>query len=392
VAGLTADTHPMAGRVRTRVLDAIEERGSITFAEFMELALYGPHGYYERPPIGTDGDFVTSPHVHPVFGEFLADAIREMWAAVGGRAPQLVEVGAGDGTLLRQVMAGLDRAEGTGITAIDRSSGARRSLATIGGVEVLDDIDRAVEMGVFTRGPGVVLAHELLDNLPFRRVRGTRAGPVEIRIGAAGGRLVEAESPLDEGLRIDLARTIDPDLSDLSEGREIVVPVGALEFMDTVAAATSFAASEADPPAPWFFLAIDYGTDRGAGGDTHGYRDHRIVEDLLDDPGSSDITAGIGFDVLGRAAAMAGMTWLPTVSQRQALVALGFETWLRSALERQTDLLNTGRGSKAVRTWSGRTRAAMLIDPAGLGRFRWFVAGTPGLPAPGWLERARAQP
>ena len=58
----------MSEQVAKGIRDAIREHGPISFAEFMQHALYGPGGYYEDPPVGTDGDFVTSPHVHPVFG------------------------------------------------------------------------------------------------------------------------------------------------------------------------------------------------------------------------------------------------------------------------------------------------------------------------------------
>ena len=63
---------------------------------------------------------------------------------------------------------------------------------------------------------------------------------------------------------------------------------------------------------------------------------------------------------------------------------------MRTELERQQDLLSTGRGAEAVRAWGGRSRASMLADPAGLGRFRWFVVTTPGVAEPTWLRAARA--
>ncbi|MGZ5297822.1 MAG: SAM-dependent methyltransferase, partial [Actinomycetota bacterium] len=142
---------------------AIRERGPITFAEYMEHALYGPGGYYERPPVGPAGDFVTSPHVHPVFGAMLGNAVRGLCEALGDPAPlRIAEVGAGDGTLAVQLLgalAGLD----VDYEAIDVSPGARSTLATIDGLRA------GVEL---TDAPHVVVANELLDNLPFRRLRG----------------------------------------------------------------------------------------------------------------------------------------------------------------------------------------------------------------------------
>ena len=59
----------MSERAAEEIREAIRDHGPIAFDEFMELALYGPGGFYEEPPVGADGDFVTSPHVHEVFAE-----------------------------------------------------------------------------------------------------------------------------------------------------------------------------------------------------------------------------------------------------------------------------------------------------------------------------------
>jgi hypothetical protein len=74
----------MSEQVAEAIRGAIRDHGPISFAEFMERALYGPGGFYEDPPVGASGDFVTSPHVHPVFGAMLGTAVtwpvRISWA------------------------------------------------------------------------------------------------------------------------------------------------------------------------------------------------------------------------------------------------------------------------------------------------------------------------
>ncbi len=176
----------MSEQVRAAVREAIRARGPITFAEYMELALYGPGGFYEQPPVGTAGDFVTSPHVHPAFGRFLAEAIRGLQAALGAPSPlRLVEAGAGDGTLARQLLDALSDLA-LDYTAVEISEGARNALAGVPGVRVADTLCDA----------DLVLAHELLDNLPFRVLHGAR----EVRVGLAGDRLVETLAEPDEEL------------------------------------------------------------------------------------------------------------------------------------------------------------------------------------------------
>src|SRR5438093_5981644 len=59
--------------------------GPITFARFMEIALYAPGaGYYEtRAAKGFTADYVTSPQLHPAFGVLLCGQLEEMWRRLG---------------------------------------------------------------------------------------------------------------------------------------------------------------------------------------------------------------------------------------------------------------------------------------------------------------------
>ena len=341
---------------RESVAKAIRDHGPITFAEYMTLALSGPGGFFERPPIGPEGHFVTSPHVHPVFAELLGRAIVDLHSRLGRPRPfRLSEMGAGDGTLARQLLEhlpGLDVA----YTAIDTSRGAREALSAIEGVDVAAALDGS---------PQLILANELMDNLPFRRLRGTASGTKEVLVGLDGDRFVE---------RLD-----DPPPGDdrpLPVGGEAVLPDRALAFIDEVATRLAH---------PGYALLIDYGGVGEPGGPPHGYRAHRPVEDLLERPGETDITCGLDFELLGRHAGHQGLIAFPSTTQRHALTTLGFDHWIHDQLRWQAELLDRREGIDAVRAWSGRSRATLLVDPSALGRLRWLLLATPGLHAPAWI-------
>jgi NADH dehydrogenase [ubiquinone] 1 alpha subcomplex assembly factor 7 len=344
----------VSDRAAEAVRAAIRDHGPIGFDEYMELALYGPGGFYEEPPVGVEGDFVTSPHVHEVFASLLGAGLRELGRLLGGPSPmRITEVGAGDGTLaaeLRRALADLP----IEYTAVERSPGARRALQAVG-IEAAEDMPA---------GSHIVFAHELLDNLPFRLLR----GGLEVRIDLDGDRLVEVRvEPDDELLQL---------LDGPRPPGETVLPTGAFAFVDLVAARL------ADPG---YVLLIDYGAVGETGGPVHGYRAHRIVEDPLSDPGSADITAGVDFARISRRAASLALTAYPPVTQRHALSRLGFEAWIKQELARQAEQLESSRGVEAVRTWSGRSRATLLVDPEALGRMRWLLLATEGLPAPSFI-------
>jgi SAM-dependent MidA family methyltransferase len=250
--------------MQTAAADAIRARirdqGPIRFDVFMDLALYGPGGFYERPPVGADGDFVTSPHVHPIFGAFVARALEPLREALANDGDlRLTEVGAGDGTLARQV---LEAMPAVAYSAVEVSPGARTALDAIDGIGVAGELRPPAD---------VVLAHELLDNLPFRLVR----DGAEVTVDSDPAGFVERRRPLDDELRLLIAtRSTDGDL---------VVPTGALAFIDRVAAVLERG----------YVLLIDYGGD--AAGPVHGYARHQPIEDVLTTPGAIDVTAGVDF-------------------------------------------------------------------------------------------------
>ncbi|HEX2089930.1 MAG TPA: SAM-dependent methyltransferase, partial [Actinomycetota bacterium] len=193
----------------------------------------------------------------------------------------------------------------------------------------------------------------LLDNLPFHRVKASPHGIVELFVSLDGDRFIlEEGTPSSE----EVIRAAPP----IRDGEEGVSNLEALRFIDE-------AASLLDRGYIW---VVDYGwpsVEHGAL--VHGYREHRIEEDVLSNPGSRDITAGVDFDALVRHARSRRLNVWGPVTQREALMALGFEEWERAALTEQGRLLSERRGLEAIRTFSERGRARMLIDPTGLGGF-----------------------
>jgi SAM-dependent MidA family methyltransferase len=348
-----------------RIHAEIARTGPMTFARFMELALYDPAGGYYRSEIarpGREGDFLTAPETHPIFGAALARGIEEAWARLG-RPDRFVlrELGAGTGTLALAILERLEL-DGSDLAAILRYDPVEvepRRLDTI--AERLATSGRAnalVELGERGRPMvGVVLANEVLDSLPTQRVVVRDGRLREILVGSDDGRFVDVES---EPTTPALAARLSSEGIDLAEGQRAEVCLAVDGWVRDAAAGLR----------QGLLLLIDYGYPADELYDPRRRRDGTLLAYLRqrahDDPyrhvGRQDLTAHVDVTAVERAAARAGLVHLGITTQAEFLVGLGIEDRLR---EIQADPATTLEAYLAVR--SGLMR---LLDPAATGRFR----------------------
>ena len=200
----------------------IHREGPIPFDAFMELALYDVDGgfFTQGRGAGRAGrDFITSPEVGPLFGACVARALDGWWEEFGAPDPFLVvEAGAGPGRLAREML----RAEPECLPAlryvlVERSPqlrAAQRELLQIepAGEALGPFVHRTTEdepVPVPAAGPvfaaiedmpalplaNVVLANELLDNLPFGIAEFDGEHWQELRVALDGDQFVELRVP-----------------------------------------------------------------------------------------------------------------------------------------------------------------------------------------------------
>ena len=345
----------------------IRARGAITFAEYMDAALYDPlHGYYStRARIGFEGDYLTASDLGPVFGRLLARAVSELWQALGEpREWDLVEAGAGRGTTLRDLLGALHHVNTAAARAakpaiIEISPHLREKQA-----RTLEDQSLRWASAPRELAPiqGIVYANEVLDAFPVHVLVRTAAGVKEAHVDESDGRLVEVlRAPSSQDLRWRL-----PD----------AIPIGGR--WEVSPAAEGWVAALGAALASGYALFIDYGDEesglvgREGAGTVRGFAGHRLIEDPFVDPGAHDLTATVNFTAIRRAAEGAGLRLAGSATQREVLTALGARE-------------PTGRPSTSIeqlRQSSHRAATDALLDPRGFGAFR-VVCYAKGAPATG---------
>lgn len=349
-----------AGMGNPQLIDAIiaeMDGGAIPFERFMELALYHPeHGYYRKPGrIGMQGDFLTSPTIHPMFGWAIAAWCQWVWEQLGKPSPfTIFEPGAGDGTLATAI---LDWAEGRDRAFRD----AIHYVAIEAGPHGADSRIKWASPPITPAANGVVLSNEFFDALPIRVFDVATRGAQEIYVRWNGEAFEEVAGP------IILIDDIPP------RGR-----------FEASARAFPAMASLAQLVQRGAVLTFDYGYPREelrAEWRTTGtllcfYR-HTAHENPYIHVGDQDITAHVDFTDLEAALDSEGYETYGPVSQAAFLIALGTGHLVEQVRSDMGEYFTRRRGME------------QLSDSAGLGRVRVLAGlrGITGIP-PGFEDAA----
>jgi SAM-dependent MidA family methyltransferase len=196
--GATEISARLAEHIRAEIAAA---GGLLPFDRFMDLALYAPGlGYYVAGAVkfGRDGDFVTAPEISPLFGRCLASQCAEVLDRIGGG--DLLELGAGTGTLVVEVLRALEQADTLPerYLILEPSSDLQDRQRTLIRERIPHLEGRCTWL---TRLPsklrGVVLANEVLDAMPVHRFRIRNDGGIdEVCVAERAGALVEVSAPV----------------------------------------------------------------------------------------------------------------------------------------------------------------------------------------------------
>jgi SAM-dependent MidA family methyltransferase len=358
----------LIAHIRAEIDRSPERR--ITFARFMELALYEPQfGYYrqtaDRP---TDaGDFLTAPETHPIFGWTIARRIERMWAELGRPDPfSLIEYGAGSGTLALSILDGMRRHGADDLVAATRyepiESNPHRLADLRSRFEEAGLSDRLAAAGAPSDGSvpvtGVLLANEFLDAMPVHKIVVRGGELLELFVEWRDGFVEFAAPPSTTALARRMSDDgIDP--SGLADGQIGEICLGLEPWLDEVAARL----------ARGYVLAIDYGCEaaelygpRHLAGTLLGYRGHRVVDDPFTDPGLIDLTAHVDFTALQVLGERCGLRSAALTTQSEFLVASGLESELRA--------LQESRATTAENYLRARSGIVRMLDPRHMGRFR----------------------
>ena len=353
------------------VLQRVRQNGPISFAEYMQLALYHPQlGYYHScdPSL----DFQTSPQVHPLFGAAVGQTLAEMWRLMGRPARfDVYEPGAGDCRLAADIIRSIAKSDLDFDRALEYSVSDPR-LAGADALALLQRADVPDRVRIRERPPedgeieGCILSNELLDALPFYRVFVDRGRFDEICVTALEGRLEECRRPAGTALA-DYVKCLE---AGPQEGCAAEVNLNAADWMRQAARGLGRG----------YILSFDYGyrsQDLYApwrkGGTLLTFYRMTSGEDPYVRVGRQDITASVDLSTLMRAGKEEGARTLALVDQAGYL-----------SQSPVIELLQRPDTRSLEGYFSFRQAFQVLTDPVGLGRIKVLLQGKgaeAGLPA-----------
>lgn len=354
------------------ISDRIAKSGAITFAEFMDLALYHPqYGYYTTKAvnIGAQGDFFTSPHLGKDFGELLAVQFAQMWEVLDKPAAfTLVEMGAGQGILAVDILKYLYKHyrevfESLQYIIVEVSPGLKQQQQ-----QLLQGVADKVKWCSLEEIPnnsitGCIFSNELVDAMPVNlfSLQDGQLGEIYVTTSEDNTFIEVCNAPSTPKIAqyFDLVAI---DLASLARNYRSEINLAALDWLSKVAQKLQ----------QGYLLTIDYGyaaaryyNPMRSQGTLQCYYRHQYHNNPYINIGQQDITAHVDFTALERWGDRCGLQKVGFTQQGLFLMALG--------LGERIAAIATDNANNLEQLLQRREVLHQLINPQGLGGFGVLV-------------------
>lgn len=337
-------------RVRQRLLEKIAVTGSISFTDYMQTVLYEPGlGYYSAgcTKLGAQGDFITAPEISSLFSRSVAQAITPALDAI--HACNILEVGAGSGTMAVDILLFLDNAnklpEHYYILELSADLRLRQQQHIKQTLPAL--YHRVVWLEALPQNlNAVVLANELLDAMPVVRFKKEQDGISIEHVIHTGNHFNLSYQPCIESLDnantanrlnqrvIERVKKIESEIAELNPGYKSEINFNAEDWISSLA----------EHLHSGIIILIDYGypqheyyhEQRNKGSLTCFYR-HRHHDNPFVYPGLQDLTAHVDFTAMADSAINAGLNVMGYTTQSGFLFGAGIAQLAEQSLNDCTD-------------------------------------------------------
>jgi SAM-dependent MidA family methyltransferase len=303
-----------------------EQGGKVSFAEFMQLALYAPGlGYYSAglQKFGSEGDFITAPEISSLFSQALANQCAEILANLSHSNiyGNVLEFGAGTGSMAAEILLQLERLQQLPqhYYILELSADLRERQHTTLKSQCPHLLPLVRWLDTLSGPPftGIVLANEVLDAMPVERYRKTAEGFDRAYVQCVQDEFKIVYQPV---ILTPELKTLQKMHSDLPVGYEFELNHYLAPWLQSLS----------DYLAQGVAILIDYGYSEReyfdaarVGGTLRCYYRHHAHEEPLHWPGLQDITAHVNFTAAAEAAYSAGLSILGYTTQAAFLLGNG---------------------------------------------------------------------
>ena len=332
-----AQLQSRAERLLSRLREHIDRRGSLSFMEYMQLALYEPDlGYYVAGlrKFGESGDFVTAPEVSPLFARCIAHQARQVLGCLGGG--DVLEFGAGSGAFAADMLLELEVLDSLPehYSILEVSPDLRHLQREMFAEKVPQLLHRIRWFdGWPTQFNGFAFGNEVLDAMPVERFRWREGHIQQARVVLREGKPTEIFAAADADLAADVNRIREECTKSWPESwpENFTSEINRwlMPWFNSFAQATESAA----------LLLIDYGYPRDsyyhpmrADGTLRCHYRQRAHDDPYLHPGLQDITAHVDFSAVAEAGTQSGLTLEGFTTQQQFLHNCGLPELVEAAM------------------------------------------------------------